>query len=429
VAATLRTPATQPFVLWGDAFTVDLDRGTPYDGLIDTDGDGIGDVAPPDTPRFMPLTLRFESLTDGTPVSSSVQAEIGRHTYAAQTDGCAGGCRFTGFSASLNGFATTFTVYGLRTADSVVVPPDALTAKSRWRGIGGAGVSATPDGGLRMQLGSDQFGSGDLFVSTVDAPLPVPVVTTGDVSLGRTIAGVDGRSVPVADVGSVAMLPRLGTHGVLVDLGYLDNVGLAAPGGLTGEVWLGPKAPADAVERLRKAGLSILDSTSADETRAALDRAGPALALRFHAAAAALGIALALGGLWLVAAVDRRRRAEDLTALRRQGLRPRFVRRAALWGYLWLVVAALLAGLVAAGVAWVATGDHLPVLTDTVAALPPPRWPVFSAVLEPWALAGAAMLAVAIVVALVLRRTVGFAERARGGERASHRSLRAVREG
>src|SRR5262245_42126444 len=90
---------------------------------------------------------------------------------------------------------------------------------------------------------------------------------------------------------------------------------------------------------------------------------------RFHAAAAALGIALALGGLWLVAAVDRRRRADDLRALRRQGLRPRIVARAALWGYLWLVIGAMLAGLVAAGVAWVATADHLPVLTDTVAML------------------------------------------------------------
>src|SRR5262249_23495622 len=116
VATTLRAPATQPFVLRGDDFTVDLDRATPDDGLIDTNGDGIGDVAPPDTPRFEPLTLRFASLTDGSPVTSTVQAELGRHTYDAQTDGCAEGCRFTGFSASLNGTPTSFTVYGLRTA-------------------------------------------------------------------------------------------------------------------------------------------------------------------------------------------------------------------------------------------------------------------------------------------------------------------------
>ena len=64
------------------------------------------------------------------------------------------------------------------------------------------------------------------------------------------------------------------------------------------------------------------------------------------------------------------------------------------------------AGLGAALVAWWLTGDHLPVLTDRLAALPPPRWPVALDVVRPWAFAAVLLVVAAIAVAVVLRRTV-----------------------
>ena len=175
-----------------------------------------------------------------------------------------------------------------------------------------------------------------------------------------------------------------------------------------GEVWLGPAAPADAAERLRKAGLAVSGVTGVEANLRALGRQGTTLALQFHLAAALFGIALALGGLGLVATVDRRRRAEDLSALRRQGLSRRAVDQAALWGYLSIVLIAAVAGLLAAGVAWLVAGDHLPVFTDSLDAVRPPRWPG-ATVLLPWAGAGAVMVVGSVVAAWALRRA------ARGG--------------
>jgi putative ABC transport system permease protein len=137
-----------------------------------------------------------------------------------------------------------------------------------------------------------------------------------------------------------------------------------------------------------------------------LARQGPALAMQFHLAAAVFGIVLALCGLGLVATVDRQRRADDLRALRQQGLSQRTVRRAALWSYLSTVVAAMLTGLVAAAAAWWAAGDRLPIFTDALEVLPPPRWPEFGAVLVPWAWASAVMVMGSVVVAWALRRAV-----------------------
>ena len=82
------------------------------------------------------------------------------------------------------------------------------------------------------------------------------------------------------------------------------------------------------------------------------------------------------------------------------------MRRAALWSYLSTVVAAMLAGLVAAAAAWLAAGDRLPIFNDAVEVFQPPRWPEFGAVLVPWALAGAVMVTGSVVVAWALRRAV-----------------------
>jgi hypothetical protein len=107
-----------------------------------------------------------------------------------------------------------------------------------------------------------------------------------------------------------------------------------------------------------------------------------------------------------VAAVDRRRRADDLRVLRVQGLPGRFVRRAALWGYLSLVVAAAGAGLLAGAVAWLATGSALPLFTDSLAQLRPPAWPALDVILVPWAAAAVAMVVAAMVAAWLLRIAV-----------------------
>jgi len=192
---------------------------------------------------------------------------------------------------------------------------------------------------------------------------------------------------------------------VLVDLDYLERTVLAPVRRDNGEVWLGPNAPANAAELMRRAGLAISGQTGIEASRAALARQGPALALQFHLAAATFGILLALGGLGLVAAVDRRQRAADFRALRQQGLSRRAVGRAALWGYLAVVLAAAAVGLAAAASAWLVAGDRLPVFTDSLNLLNPPRWPAWPAVLLPWAAAAVTMVVAGVIAAWVLRRS------------------------
>jgi hypothetical protein len=73
---------------------------------------------------------------------------------------------------------------------------------------------------------------------------------------------------------------------------------------------------------------------------------------------------LAVGGTLLVAAGDRADRAEELRALRTQGVRRRDSAVAARRGYLWVVVAAVAAGVVGAALAWLAVGQFVPMFAD-----------------------------------------------------------------
>ena len=377
----LRPPAVTPFVLRGSTFVLDAQRSRDTGQAIDTNGDGF-----PDTNVFdgatLSLTFVFQRLTDGAIVRVPVGLPAGRHDVTGTTTECADGCRLTGMTASIGAQVyVSVDIFGMHVpGGDDVIPLSGLTTKARWRSAGSTAVIARADR-LEIIEGGSELDTGVVTAVVVDAPTPVPLLSTNGVTVPEKILGLSGDPITVQGTTTLKLLPRLGTQGVLIDLAYLQSDDIAVDGAQASEVWLGPAAPADAVQRLRDAGLSILGESRIADTQAALDRSGPALALRFHIAAAVLGIGLALGGLWLVAAVDRRRRADDLRALRNQGLPRRFVRRAALWGYLWLVTGATVAGLAAATAAWGLTGDHLPVLTDNMATLPPPRWPAVNAVL------------------------------------------------
>jgi hypothetical protein len=58
-------------------------------------------------------------------------------------------------------------------------------------------------------------------------------------------------------------------------------------------------------------------------------------------------------------------------------------------------------------VAWLAAGDRLPVFTDSLDLLMPPRWPSWRSVALPWTLAGVSMVVGAVAAAWALRRTRG----------------------
>jgi hypothetical protein len=331
--------------------------------------------------------------------------ESGARTYRKTVDGCADGCRLVGirvWTGTISGYRADLTFTGLHQTGSDGIVRTVPLTPQLWRAPARYRLDEVPEG-LRARLDHVENTPDEGLIRPVDVPDPVPVVGTGALPTGTRLAGLDGRPTQVTQVGTVAGLPRLGNHGVLVDLEYADRAATDSGTATDPQVWLGPGAPADIVDRLTAQGLVVTADRSLAAVQTGLDREGPALALRFHLLAAGFAVLLAAGGIGLVAAVDRRRRADDLRALRVQGVGPRVVGRAASAGYLAVVLAALAVGLVAATVAWAAAGWGIPVFVDGSGGWPRPRWPRPLPVLGPWLVAGLALLALGWLAALRLR--------------------------
>ena len=95
--------------------------------------------------------------------------------------------------------------------------------------------------------------------SLVGPPPVLPAVGGSQAQFqGETLAeqGLDGNTITVQRAVTASSLPRIGPAGVLVDLGRLEAIQVA-PTFLQAskQVWLGSHAPADAISRLRAAGL------------------------------------------------------------------------------------------------------------------------------------------------------------------------------
>jgi len=227
-------------------------------------------------------------------------------------------------------------------------------------------------------------------------PLPIPTVSPGT----RFANGVT-PVVPAKVAGEATVLPRVGTSGVLVDMEYLTRIGEPGPARTGGEVWLGPNAPADALDRLRAAGLSIAGERNFDDEMKRASGGPNSTGLQFLLAIGLLCLILGGGGLGVAATVELRARGDELRSLRRQGASRWVVARAGWQSYLMTVAAGAVIGAIAAAVAWLATRDSLPVVDQLVAGVPVPEWPGPIAV---WAWSGATgvlgLIAVALTIAL-----------------------------
>ncbi|WP_436520365.1 ABC transporter permease [Actinoplanes sp. HUAS TT8] len=293
-------------------------------------------------------------------------ARPGRHTYTYPAPQCqAAGCRLNALHISGSnalGVQGTLTLHGLGGTDP-----------AGWR-VSPGGKAATGPDGLRIEVTDlDSFPEG-VLAQPVDTPWPVPVVATGTFVPGA-VTGLDFRPMRVTVAGRLPAIPRLGGPAVMVDLEYADRV--ATDGGPTtnGQVWLSARAPADVLDRLAAAGLTITGDVRSQQLAAQLTQQGPAVALGYAALAGILVTLLAAGVLVLTAAAGRERQAEDLTALRGQGLSRAAARRAAVWSYPVLAVGAVPVGLAIALAGWAATGWALPLAGLHPPPLPLPSWP------------------------------------------------------
>jgi hypothetical protein len=325
------------------------------------------------------------------------QLQAGRHRYSAEVARCLYGCRLTGFqlaSAGGGSVELSMVLHGLAVGGPNTPVDAGFTTAGRWHtppGRGddpGADLKAGPDG-LAMRLTGSATVEGGRIVP-VDTPYPLPVVSTAALPRGN-LGGASGDLLAVTRVGGAGVLPHLGTSGVLVDMEYADRVAASTDDADGAAVWLSADAPTGIDQQLTAAGLTITGSQTSAVQQRYLSRQGPGAGLRYHLISALVGILLAIGGLALVAAVDRRRGSE-LWALRTQGLPGRTIARANRLTYTVLVIAAVLLAPFAAAAAWWATGAQVPIFADGQTVAPPPAWPAVVPVLWPWLLAGAVLM-------------------------------------
>ena len=318
----------------------------------------------------------------------------GAAEYPAEVTGCAEGCQVVALEASYirsSGQWAELLVTGLRGGDTDAPLIDAAAFASRWR----PPVGEPADDGLRMEVAVPARAPGSVAYPA-DTLERLPAVIAGQLPGNGVVPGLDSMRRPVDTAATATILPRVGGTGVLVDLEYAVRQSTGSSWLPVAEVWLAPDAPADLPDRLQAAGLLITEEHTAVGERARLDRQAPALAIWFHLLAGGLAVLLALCGLVLAGAVDRRRRRDDTRALRLQGLPARLTDRAELWSLLPLVLAALLTGLVGAVAAWWLAGEYLPLFADRDFPMELSHWPDLVAVGVPWTVAAMTFVGVAL---------------------------------
>lgn len=335
-----------------------------------------------------------------------------QRAYRAEVTGCPDGCRLAGLAATVvagesqYGVGERFAiVVGGLSQDGQEVAAGWFDDATRWH--------SPYDGGFESVLRAREVAGGLELVHmeptmnepypvlAADTPQPLPVITAGDAMPGVLVRNLDGEQMEARRMAELDGLPGLGGLGVLMDLEYAERNLLEHTSAQRAEVWLSQAAPADVVDRLTAHGLVVSGDRRVTDLRTELDGGGAAQALRFFRIAAVGAAAVGLLALALVVAIDRGGWRQSMRQLRAQGLGRRAASRAGRWSYSGIVLAATLAGAVAAGAAWLAAGDRLPLGVEP--ALRPP-WPAWSPVLVPWAVVVAALLLAGVAAGWLGRR-------------------------
>ncbi|WP_238008175.1 hypothetical protein KZZ52_06880 [Dactylosporangium sp. AC04546] len=335
--------------------------------------------------------------------------QLGRHTYTRNLPMCVEGCRLVSLQMDQpegRGFDVTMTLHGLSQAGKVIADAAGFADTSQWRVPETPGskllvpkLTSTQDG-LRAEVANYRGADVAVKIMPTDVPSPLPVVIAGRTAMGDHMTAFDGGQLSTTIAGEVGILPRVADRGALVDLDYAERMSTDAGDARQPQIWLGPAAPPDILDRVRDQGLTVASDRSIEPLRAALDEQGPAVALRFHQLAGGLAVLLAVGALWMVASLDRQRRSGELRALRAQGVARR---DAATSGYLALVGTAVLIGPFAALVSWLLVREYLPVFTDDPGTFEVSYWPSPIPVAVTWLAAGVLLAGAAVVAGARLR--------------------------
>jgi hypothetical protein len=344
--------------------------------------------------------------TDGSPSLTQDLGPLrtGRQTYQADV-GCPGGCRLSTLALAPYGVVdgSFRLVLNEISADGDAAFGPAELANWHVRNPGVLQTRAGADG-LELSAVSSLFQPEKLRLLAPDAPVPLPVLDAAP-TIAPVLDLANGDHLLESRAGQPHAVPRLGSNGALADLEYLTRLGDLAVPSRTGEIWLGPDAPADAVDRFRAAGLTLAGERRLADELAVVARGPSAAGVRFLFVVAMLGVVLGAAGLVLVATVERPTRSDELRFMRQQGLSRRRSRQVAVLGYAVVVGVSAVLGFVCAGVVWALTADRLPLLDTADPDAVIPNLPGAGA-LTIGAAGAAAMLVLALILSAMLSRAV-----------------------
>ena len=389
-AAALRPPTPAPLVVQGTRF------------VVTATADEV-EVRTPSESLNLQVTV---SPMDGSPSLTQDLGPLrtGRQIYQADVD-CARGCRLSGLAVAPSGpvegsFRLVFN--GISVDDRELA---AATELAGWRVRNPGVLQVRPAAeGLEVSAISSLFQLDRLRLLPPDAPVPLPVLDPAAV-VAPVLDLASGDHVLAARAGQPRAVPRFGSNGALADLEYLTRLGDLAVPSRSGEIWLGPQAPADAADRFRAAGLTLSGERRLADELATAARGPSAAGVRFLFVVAVLGLVLGAAGLVLVASVERPARADELRWLRQQGLSRRQTRQAAVFGYAVVVAIAAVLGWICAAVVWALTADRLPLLDTADPDAVIPDLPGAGA-LAIGAAGAAALLVLALILSAMLSRAV-----------------------
>ncbi len=384
----LARPGAPPVLLSGDRLRVDVD--VP---VMDAQA----------APLLVADVVQPSALGGTTPVVLG-PVGVGRHTLEAELPCPAKTCRLAGVElqrpgSTLFGYRGRVVLSGLQVhgPDGWQDLPGAVTTPDGWRPVLiGARSSASDPQGTVLEVDAALADSPTWQVADHPTALPA-LVSAGVPDESRTAsAGLGNRELALDPVSVTSALPAGGSRGIVVDRTDAQRAAEGSVERTIETVWLTPAAVDRAPQQLDAAGVTVLDTSSADALAQVYGRQGPSLALLLFVAGASLAALLAGGGAALTLHLSGRRRTYELAAMLALGLRRRtllaalFLEQGVLVGFGVLVGTA--AGLTAATLA-------LPVIPEfsDVSTAPPLRYDVHVGAVSV-ALAGALLVLVLAVV-------------------------------
>ena len=389
LTARLAGTEAPPVLLTGDRLRVDVDvPAMTADGapLL------VADVVQP-------------SALGGTTELVMGSVGVGRRTLEVDLPCVGKTCRLAGVElrrpgATLSPFRGTVRLTGLQVhgTDGWQDRPEAVRTAGGWRpALAGAGPATSGADGTVLQVEAGLADSPTWQVADHPAALPA-LVADGVAEAARTSsAGLGSRRLVLTPVAVTAALPGAGDRGVMVDRELVMRAAEGAVARDVEAVWVAPGAAARITQQLDAAGVTVLDTTSADELAEVYGRQGPQLALLLFLAGASLAALLAGGGAALTLHLNGRRRTYELAAMVALGLRRRTLLAALHLEQGLLVAFGVVVGTAAGLVAATLALPAIPEFSDGPTA-PPLRYDI--QVLPVALSVGVAVLVLALTIAI-----------------------------